>query len=135
MTMNHAQIIPTELPPAALAAILLSYPRDHLAAITEALIAVQDVQDGDPDIEAAGDEEDGSLAEDEVCARFGAITDGPGCMASDPDLAVDDGGCDDINDDREYEERLIPNYGIDQTKEPVNEVEAVRAYQLEQLRA
>lgn len=39
---------------------------------------------GQEDDEAAGDEEDGDFAEDEPCARFAELLDGPGCSVADP---------------------------------------------------
>lgn len=80
--MEHSLIAPTDASPSALAALLLSYPREHLEALTEALVATLDVQDapnvedepdfmphgdglpGDPgDHEPGGDEEAGAWVE------------------------------------------------------------------------
>lgn len=62
--MEHTHILPAPPPsPVALAAVLLSYPREHLAALTEALTTALDVIDGDPDLEPAGDEKDAAWIE------------------------------------------------------------------------
>ncbi|QUT05187.1 hypothetical protein KFK14_19650 [Sphingobium phenoxybenzoativorans] len=48
--------------------------------------------------EHAGDEEDGTLAEDEPCAKFLMMDKGPGCTVSDPDAGVEDEGHDPENE-------------------------------------
>jgi len=72
--------------------------------------------DGDPDLSPDGDELDGTAAEDDFYPHSNWRAE-PGCPISDPDMAVDDEGCDDINDDREEEYPRTPDYGIDQTKQ------------------
>lgn len=57
------------------------------------LIAHMDRQDGNPDIEANGDERDGSLGEDDFAELTGY---GPGCPIADP------GGCE--HDGREIDD-------------------------------
>jgi len=67
------------------------------------------------DKEPNGDELDGSGAEDDFVDHSYSFRAEPGCPISDPDMAVDDQGCDDINDDREEESDLMPDWGMDQT--------------------
>jgi hypothetical protein len=95
------------------------FDRRTLASAVEVLVAVIDTMDGDPDLEPDGDEQDGNFAEDEDCAAFATMARGPGCIEADPDDAVDDKGCDDINDDREEESSAWPAYGIDQSAGPL----------------
>ncbi len=79
----------------------------------------EDEEDDDPAEKDDHSEEDdpaGQCDEDGINTVFlGRWNEGPGCTISDPDAAADDQGCDDINDDREEEESLVPDYGIDQT--------------------
>ncbi len=57
--------------------------RAVLAAVVEFLVNEIDLIDGDPDLEANGDELDGSMGEDDFC--FHSTTDwGAGCPVSDP---------------------------------------------------
>jgi hypothetical protein len=73
-----------------------------IAAAVEELIDTLDVIGGDPDVEPNGDELDGSNAEDEIGNHHCNNADvGAGCPISDPDSAVDDRPCDDINMDLE----------------------------------
>jgi hypothetical protein len=74
------------LPPAAspFAHILVGQPRHRLEALAEAVISVLDAMDGDPDVEPNGDEQDGSLGEDDFHAPLFARDMGPGCPLSDP---------------------------------------------------
>jgi len=103
---GKARVVPFDALAPLLAAIP-SLPRPMLARLTEVMIDQLDIMDGDPDLEDGdppegnGDELDGNPAEDEFCAHQGT---GPGCLISDPDMAVDDRGCDDVNGDREPEE-------------------------------
>jgi hypothetical protein len=97
--------------------IFQSFDRATLANAVEVLVCVLDALDGDPDVE----EDDPSGQRDEDGVNTGGTPTfgwgGPqaaGCPISDPDSAVDDEGCDDINDDREEECDLVPDYGIDQ---------------------
>ena len=80
-------------------------PREEYEELTEAVATVfrlgarflpslverLDLIDGDPDIEANGDELDGSGGEDDFTPQ-GSGFDGPGCALSDPDIGVDDEG-------------------------------------------
>jgi len=88
-----------------LAARLLGHYSPHeIAEAIEVLVDVLDMLGGDPDVEANGDELDGTRGEDDFCPHSTGPIPGPGCPLSDPDMAVDDRGCDDINDDREVED-------------------------------
>lgn len=93
--------IANQLAPAAvalLAARLLNKHSAHeIADAIEILVDVLDLLGGDPDVEANGDEEDGTGAEDEEGGHtiYGA---GPGCEISDP------GGCE--HDGREQDDGL-----------------------------
>lgn len=100
-----------------LAAKLLNrHSRHEIAEAITVLIDVLDLLGGDPDVELNGDELDGSGAEDDFCNHNTPLSlQGPGCLVADPDMAVDDQGCDDIYDDHEEENHICPHYGIDQT--------------------
>lgn len=100
-------------PMPAVARILSRFDRQHLESFMEVAVSLLDALDPDPDLELNGDELDGNRAEDEAGHYFGG--EGPGCPLCDDDTAVDDNGCDDINDDREPEEPFHPSYGIDQS--------------------
>lgn len=70
---------------------LLAIPRADLEALIAQAIEAADSRDGDPDIEANGDEQDHDFAEDEE-GHFGAHhgyvslqLSAPGCPISDPD--------------------------------------------------
>ena len=89
MASNITRIMPTSRAQAALVARLCSMPRRRLERTIEALIAVCDLLDPDPDLEPAGDEQDGTFAEDEEAARFEHMSDGPGCAIGDPDAEHD----------------------------------------------
>lgn len=91
------------LPLSLIAQAIPKLTRHDLEALAERLIDHLDEQEPDPDIELNGDELDGSLAEDDFSPQNAGGLPGPGCPLSDPDMAVDDQGCDDINDDREEE--------------------------------
>lgn len=111
--------LPGTMPPMpAVARILSRYDRPKVEAFIAVALDLLDVLDGDADAELDGDDADGDFAEDEPAARFARLGNGPGCIIGDPDEAADDQGCDDINDDREQEEWLIPSFGIDQTNLP-----------------
>jgi hypothetical protein len=58
-----------------------SYPRPVIERIVARLIEHLDDEDGDPDLEPNGDEQDGNFAEDDFCDHW---ADGPGCPISDP---------------------------------------------------
>lgn len=112
-------------------------PREAIATAIETLVAVLDVMDGDADVEADGDDLDGTGAEDEPLLHGPlAAKDGyPGCPISDPGgCNVEDGG--ELEDEDGSEPLLATpaRYDIDQTKGPINEVEAYRAHMLEQLK-
>ncbi len=62
---------------------LVKVPRARLEALATLFIAALDLVDGDPDIEANGDEQDGSFTEDDFC-RHWAVETGAGCPISDP---------------------------------------------------
>jgi hypothetical protein len=102
-------------PMPAVAAILSRFDREALAAFVTVAIDLMDLADGNPDAEPNGDELDGTSAEDDFHHPSNWKAE-PGCPVSDPDFAVDDEGCDDINDDREEECDLVPDYGIDQVE-------------------
>lgn len=71
-------------------ALIPSLSRPRLERLVHTLIERMDEADGDPDIEANGDELDGINSEDDFWL-FGS--DGtPGCIISDPDLGADDEG-------------------------------------------
>lgn len=82
--------LPTIPPTPAVMRILERFNREELGNTVEVLVALLDIWDGDPD------EEDGQFSEDEPAAHFERLSGGgPGCPAADPDMAVDDEGCDD----------------------------------------
>lgn len=89
MATTISRIVPARPDQAALVARLCSMPRDRLERTIEALIAVCDLLDSDAELEANGDEEDGSMAEDESAACFRGMHDGAGCPISDPDSEHD----------------------------------------------
>ncbi|MEO6151867.1 MAG: hypothetical protein ABIT09_01240 [Croceibacterium sp.] len=108
----------------AVALILARYQRPQLEAFLSIALDLLDTMDGDGDAEddapeANGDEEDGSMGEDDFCEHNAGTDPGPGCKLSDADVAADDIGCDDINDDREEESGLVPSYGVDQSAGPL----------------
>ncbi|MEO6151667.1 MAG: hypothetical protein ABIT09_07785 [Croceibacterium sp.] len=108
---------PAPDPMPAVARILARYQRPQLEAFLSIAIDLLDTMDPDPEAEPSGDEMDGNPAEDDFWPH--RETGSPGCVISDPDAAVDDKGCDDINDDREEESRLVPSYGVDQSTGPL----------------
>ena len=67
--------------------VLSRFDRQSLASFITVAIELLDVVDGDSDTEPNGDELDGQPSEDEFMQHRG---DGPGCLISDPDKAVDD---------------------------------------------
>lgn len=74
-------------PMAAALAMILAYDRRDIEAAIEEMIARLDARDGDPDIEANGDELDGTGGEDDFCHHNHA---GPGCPISDPGSGYDE---------------------------------------------
>jgi hypothetical protein len=85
----NALPFPAVPPMPAVARILSRYDRPSLSAFIAVAIDLLDTLDGDTDLEATGDEEDGSFTEDEPCARFALAGDGPGCVYSDDDSEHD----------------------------------------------
>lgn len=107
-----ATILPSAPPMApAVMRILGRYDRAALVSFISVAIDLLDVVDGDPDVEANGDELDGNRAEDEFVRHAG---NGPGCPLSDPDMAVDDDRCDEPFQDMEREQMVhdVPNLPI-----------------------
>jgi len=93
------------VPPAAVSRLLARYSRDELAGFVAVAIDLLDAADGDPDLELNGDELDGMGAEDDFGVQRAPLhLEGPGCPLADPDMAADDQGCDDIDQDLEPEE-------------------------------
>lgn len=65
----------------------------------DAILAIEGVGEDDPP-EPNGDEEDGTLGEDDFCFHSPACEMGAaGCPISDPDCAVDDKPCDEFTED------------------------------------
>ncbi len=106
-------------PPAAVSRVLSRFDRPALEGFIAVALDLLDLADGDADMEEAGDEQDGGFAEDEPAVRFAEMTNGPGCIESDPDEGIDDKNHDGIDEDREEEHGDHPAYGIDQTKGPL----------------
>lgn len=79
-------LAPGMAPVAPVLRLLGDFDRKKLEAFIEIGVALLDVYDGDPDIEANGDEQDGNHCEDDAM-NFNAYGSGPGCEISDP------GGC------------------------------------------
>jgi len=100
---------------AALLTVIPSLSRPELGRLVQRMIDRMDEMDGDNDLEPNGDELDGSMGEDDFCDHS-TYAPGPGCPIADPDLAVDDGPCDDIDQDCEEESHLHPSYGADQSE-------------------
>jgi len=103
------------LPEASLALFTLREPhrefftlsRTELGDTVEALIAILDATEDDPDLEPNGDELDGSGAEDDFGGHnVPGHLQGPGCPIADPDMAADDIECDDIDQDLELEDYI-----------------------------
>ena len=88
-------------PPAAISRVLATFDRHQLEGFIAVAIDLLDLADGNADLEGNGDEQDGSRAEDEPCAVFAVMSNGPGCLISDDDSAVDDWPCDDLGMDIE----------------------------------
>jgi hypothetical protein len=93
ITQFHARRrVETPLP--ALAATMAKFDRATLEGFVEVAIAVLDCTDGDPDVEANGDEQDHNFSEE--CFVRHRSNFNPGCPISDP------GGCE--HDGREEQE-------------------------------
>lgn len=91
-----------KLPADIALSIIPSLPRAQLERLAQQIIDRLDDMDGDTDVEANGDEQDGDRAEDD----FGAVgnwLDGPGCPIADPD----EWGCTDLP--------MVTHDGEDQT--------------------
>lgn len=76
----------SRFPAPTVATLLLAMPtlrRDELGRIAERAIDRMDGMEPDPDLEDDGDTEDGNGAEDDGCAYFALLGDGPGCPISD----------------------------------------------------
>jgi len=86
---------PSGLPLSLIAQAIPRLSRHDLEALTERLIDHLDAFDGDPDFEEI-DAEDSFVLSGHAT---GCGSTGPGCEICDPDEAVDDKGCDDINGD------------------------------------
>ena len=96
---------PATPPMPAVARILARFEREQLAGFIAVALELIDTLDGDTDAEE--DDPPGQCDEDEVNTALElAISGAPGCPLSDPDMAVDDFGCDEIEDDRECEQML-----------------------------
>jgi hypothetical protein len=118
--------------------------RKRISAKIEALVALLDLIDGDPDLEPP--EEDCCEAADD-CGSYGFGFLGRGVPfdlhgPGDPDdteeddpLEEDDPAGDplDLGEEEDWRGVLKPAWGIDQTCGPTNEAEARRAWQLAQL--
>ena len=100
---------------AALLTVIPSLSRPELGRLVHRMIEHMDEMEGDTDLEPNGDELDGSMGEDDFCDHSTFMA-GPGCSISDPDQAVDDAACDDLDQDREEESHLFPSYGADQSE-------------------
>lgn len=75
---------PEALPLDVLLSAIPSLPRRALDRIAQRAIDRLDELDGDTDVEANGDELDGSLGEDDFHSHGTTPWDGPGCPVSDP---------------------------------------------------
>jgi hypothetical protein len=94
-----------QVPPAAITRVLATFERSQLEGFVAVAIDLMDLDDGNSDVEANGDELDGTNAEDEIGNNhFAHVDAGAGCPISDPDSAVDDSPCDEPFQDLEPEE-------------------------------
>ena len=113
-------------------AAIPSLPRAELERLAERVIETMDDLDGDPDVEANGDELDGSMGEDDF-HQHGADTLG---LPGNPDEAEDDdpagGAADDQGEPEEWRQDGVtldrPIYGPDQSLGPINEADANRTF-------
>lgn len=109
---------PSQAQMPAVVKILARFDRPTVEAFLSVAIDLLDAMDPDPDVELNGDEFDHDNGEDEGhggCANRPLPWGGPGCPISDPDSAIDDRECDDVDQDLEPEEVVVAAYGIDQT--------------------
>jgi hypothetical protein len=95
-------------------------PRDAIERVIQAAIDALDTMDGDPDLEADGDELDGTGGEDDFCDHNSNWLAYPGCPISDP------GGEPAVH-------TIMPGYGDNQDTEPLNYAAAERAETLAEL--
>lgn len=87
------------VPPEYILRTLSLYDRETLGSVISLGIEILDQRDGDPDVEANGDELDGSLTEDDFCSHNLPLhLQGPGCPFTDPgeDEERDDPFCDPV---------------------------------------
>ncbi len=106
--MGAIERFTTPVPPAAVSRVLARFDRPALEGFIAVALDLLDLADGDPDLEETGDEQDGSLSEEEPAARFAEMGNGPGCDLADPDEGIDDRPHDGIDEDRENEEDCHP---------------------------
>lgn len=136
--------LPNLYPPMpAVTRILARFDRPQVEAFIEVAIAMLDTLDGDADLEvddrggetlAISDadecpEDDDSVdpdleevdAEDSfvLSSQAASYISGPGCLIADPDAAVDDSNCDDVDMDLEAESELHPAYLANQDADPL----------------
>jgi hypothetical protein len=78
---QHPAYVPP-MPPVA--RILAQFDRERLSGFIEVAIGLLDVMEGDPDVEANGDELDGAPAEDDFWPHSN-WKDAAGCPVSDPE--------------------------------------------------
>lgn len=123
---------------AALLALIPSLPRPALAKLTTRMIDRMDCLDGNADVEANGDELDGSMGEDDFHHQNADWLGYPGV----PEDAKDDDPSGDLLDEGEDEDWRPdgifvdkPKYGIDQSSGPINEAEAYHRFKKAQLAA
>lgn len=105
------------------AAIFARLTCDDLLTIADAAIDELDRRDPDVDVEANGDELDGTAGEDDFYPHSNWKGEA-GCPVSDPDSDPLDGG--------EHDESVglaAPIYGLDQSRGPTNELSAYVAGQ------
>lgn len=103
--MQHFRIAPAGPPMPHIARILSRCDRDEIETFIGVAIDLLDKFDGDPDLEANGDELDGSGAEDDFCSHN---PDGPGCPIADAGEDDDPGG---QMDEDEFNTGLSANLG------------------------
>lgn len=94
--MATATLPRTDAPSTALPPNLAAMPRNAVHDLIELLIVELDARDGDPDVEANGDELDGDQGAEDAFMSHSQHMAGPGCAISDPDFAVDDFPIDDM---------------------------------------
>ncbi len=94
--VSRANNIPVQ--PISISHILSRFDRTQLEGFVAIAIDLMDLADGDADIEANGDELDGTAGEDDFYPHSNWRGE-PGCPISDPDKGVDD----EPHGDREWE--------------------------------